>query len=73
VCKILRSCKTFCFHKLITKDHILFWYFFVFLVIEFQNFGKKHDHRFLSIKNAPMYEVYTNEEIEQFVDMFFFG
>jgi hypothetical protein len=73
MCKILRSCKTFCFLKLITKDHSFFLYvFFSFLVIEFQNCGNKHDHGSLSIKNALMYEVHTNEEIEQFVDMFLF-
>jgi len=46
--------------------------FLSFLVIEFQNCGNKHDHGSLLIKNALMYEVHTNEEIEQFVDMFLF-
>jgi hypothetical protein len=40
------------------------------LVIEFQNRGSKHDHELLWIKNAFMYGVHTNEEIERFVNMY---
>jgi hypothetical protein len=39
-------------------------------VIEFQNRGSKHDHGLLWIKNAPMYGMHTNEEIERFVNMY---
>jgi len=37
---------------------------------EFQNCGNEHDHGLLWIKNAPMYVVHTNEEIEKFVNMY---
>ncbi len=36
----------------------------IYIVIEFQNRGNKHDHGLLWMKNAPMYEVDTNEKIE---------
>jgi len=37
----------------------------IFLFIpKFQNHGNKHDHGLLWIKNAPMYEVHTNQEIK---------
>ncbi len=52
--------------NIIFKKHI----FEFFLVTKFQNHGSEHDHGFLWIKNAPMYGVHTNEEIEQFVNMY---
>ncbi len=62
---------SFYFYKLITKDNFFLGnYLFIYFVIEFQNPGNKHDHGFLLIKYAPMYGVYTNEEIEWFVDMY---
>ncbi len=62
--------RTFCFRKLITKFHILFQYFWFSFIIEFQNCGNEHDHGLLWIKNALMYGVHTNEEIEKFVNMY---
>jgi hypothetical protein len=44
--------------------------FLLFFVIKFQNCGSKHDHGLLWIKNALMYGVHTNEEIERFVNMY---
>jgi hypothetical protein len=44
----------------------------MFFVTEFQNHGNKHDHGLLWIKHAPMYGMHTNEEIEQFVDVYIF-
>jgi hypothetical protein len=41
-----------------------------FFITEFQNCENEHDHGLLWIKNAPMYGVHTNEEIEKFVDMY---
>jgi len=63
---------TFFFHKPITKDHSFFGYISDFFIIEFQNRGSKHDHGLLWIKNAPMYGMHTNEEIEKFVDLYIF-
>ncbi len=55
----------------LSQNIILNIYFFEFVfVTKFQNHGSEHDHGFLKIKNAPMYRVHTNEEIEQFVDMY---
>jgi hypothetical protein len=56
------------------SQKIYFWgYIFDFFsVTEFQNRGNKHDHGLLWIKNAPMYGMHTNEEIEKFVDMYIF-
>jgi hypothetical protein len=63
--------RTSCFHKLIAKYHYLFGYILdFFFIIEFQNHGNEHDHGFLWIKNAPMYGVHTNEEIEQFINTY---
>jgi hypothetical protein len=53
--------KTCCVRKLITKDH---YFLAIYIIIEFQNRGNKHDHGLLWMKNAPMYEVHTNEKIE---------
>jgi hypothetical protein len=39
---------------------------FIF-VIEFQNHGNEHDHGLLCIKDAPIYGINRNEEIEIFV------
>jgi hypothetical protein len=48
-----------------------FWgVYFRFFVIKFQNCGSKHDHVLLWIKNALMYGVHTNEEIERFVNIY---
>ncbi len=44
----------------------------IFFITNFQNRGSERDHGFLWIKNAPMYGVHTNEEIEKFVDMYIF-
>jgi hypothetical protein len=35
-----------------------------------QNHGNEHDHGFLWIKNASMYGVCANIELEKFVDMY---
>jgi uncharacterized protein YabN with tetrapyrrole methylase and pyrophosphatase domain len=54
-----------------TKDYYIFGHISNFyLVIKFQNCGSEHNHGLLWIKDAPMYGVHTNEEIEQFVDMY---
>jgi len=42
------------------KDH--------FFIIEFQGKGSQHDHAFLWIKDALVYERNVNVEIEDFVD-----
>jgi len=55
--------KTFCFCKLIAKDHFLGGFFF-FFITEFQDCGSEHDHGLLWIKNAPIYGMHTNEKIE---------
>jgi hypothetical protein len=52
--------------KAIFFKHIYFKKF----VIEFKNYENEYDHRLLWIKNVPMYGVHTNEEIEQFIDMY---
>ncbi len=46
--------------------------FFIFFITQFQNRGCEHDDGFLWIKNALMYGMHTNEEIEQIVDMYIF-
>jgi hypothetical protein len=54
-----------------TKKYYIFGHISNFhLVIKFKNCGNEHNHGLLSIKDAPMYGVYTNEEIEQFVNMY---
>ncbi len=45
-------------------------YIYFKIVIEFQNCESEHNHGLLWIKNAPMYGVHTNEEIEQFIEMY---
>jgi hypothetical protein len=55
------------------KNHYLFgdisnFYF----VTEFQNHGNEHDHGILWIKDALMYKVHTNEEIEWFLSMYIY-
>jgi hypothetical protein len=40
--------------------------------MKFQNCESKCDHGLLLIKNAPMYGMHTNEEIESFVNMYIF-
>jgi hypothetical protein len=48
-----------------TKDHYSFGHISNFyFVIELQNYGNEHNHGILWIKDAPMYGVHTNEEIE---------
>jgi hypothetical protein len=37
--------------------------------MEFQNCGSEHDHGALWIKNALMYGMHTNEEIERLINM----
>jgi hypothetical protein len=44
--------------------------FLFFFITKFQNCGSKHDHGLLWIKNAPMYGVHTNEEVEWFVNIY---
>ncbi len=44
--------------------------FLIFFITKFQNYGSEHDHGLLWIKNAPMYGMHTNEEIEWFVNMY---
>jgi hypothetical protein len=55
------------YHKRSLSFKVYFWFFFI---IKFQNHGSEHDHGLLWEKNAPMYGVHTNEEIEQFVNMY---
>ncbi len=51
--------------NLLQKIIIFFGMFLsFFFIIEFQNHGSEHDHGLLWIKNAPMYGMHTNEEIE---------
>jgi hypothetical protein len=51
-----------------TKNHYLFGHIFNFYFItKFQNHRNEHDHGLLSIKDAYMYGMHTNEEIEWFV------
>jgi hypothetical protein len=38
--------------------------FLIFYIIKFQNHGSEHDHGIVWIKNAPIYGVHTNEQIE---------
>jgi len=55
----------------LSQNFFLFFNFnFFFFIIEFQNCGNEHDHGLLWIKNALMYGVHTNEEIEKFVNMY---
>jgi len=62
--------KHFVFANLSQKI-IIFWvYIYIYFVIKFQNHGSLHDHGLLSIKNALVYGVHTNEKIEQFIDMY---
>jgi hypothetical protein len=63
--------KKSCFRKLIKKYHYFCGGFF-FFIIKFQNCGSEHDHGLLWIKNAPMYGVQINEEIEWFVNIYIF-
>jgi hypothetical protein len=39
-------------------------------VTKFQNHCNEHEHHLLWIKDAPMYGINTNEEIEKFVDKY---
>jgi hypothetical protein len=59
------------FRKLIMKDSTFFGevqdFFFV---TEFQNRGSEHDHGLIWIKNAPIYGINTNVEIEAFIDRY---
>jgi hypothetical protein len=56
-----------------TKDHYLFGHISnIYFFTEFQNCGSEHDHGFLWIKDAPMYGMHTNEEIERLVNMCIF-
>jgi hypothetical protein len=41
-----------------------------FFVIKFQNCGSEHDHGLLWIKDATIYGINTNKEIENFVDKY---
>ena len=63
--------RTSSFQKLLMKDSSLIEevldYFFN---TEFQNCGSEYDHGLIWIKNAPIYEVNTNEEIEAFIDKY---
>jgi hypothetical protein len=54
-----------------TKDYYIFGHISDFyLVIKFQNCRSEHNDGLLQIKNAPIYGVHKNEEIEQFVNMY---
>ncbi len=60
-----------CFHKLWQSIDTLFGqlqdYFFV---TKLQARGSEHDHGFLWIKDAPIYGINNNDEIESFVDKY---
>jgi len=58
------------FVNLLQKIIIFLGVFFIFFITEFKNCESEHDHGLLWIKNAPMYGVHTNEEIEQFIYMY---
>jgi len=45
-----------------TKNHYFFWHVSNFYDTKFQNHGSEHDHGLLSIKDAYMYGVHTNEK-----------
>jgi hypothetical protein len=48
-----------------TKDHSSFGHISnYYFVTEFQNHGNEHNHGLLWIKDALMYGMHTNEEIE---------
>jgi hypothetical protein len=59
------------FSHIIQQRPIYFWTsVWLFFVIEFHNCGSEHDHGLLWIKDAPIYGINTNEEIENFVDKY---
>ncbi len=53
-----------------TKTHLFLDKCVIFLVIKFQNSGSEPDHGLLWIKDAPIYGINTNEEIENFVNKY---
>jgi hypothetical protein len=63
--------KHFMFSHIIQQRPIYCWTsVWLFFVIKFQNCGSEHDHGLLWIKDAPIYGINTNEEIENFVDKY---
>jgi len=63
--------KHYMFSHIIQQRPIYFWTsVWLFFVIEFQNCGSEHDHGLLWIKDAPIYGINTNEEIENCVDKY---
>ncbi len=57
--------KTSFFCKIMTKDHYSFGHISNFyFVTKFQNHGNEHNQGLLWIKDALMYGMHTNEEIE---------
>ncbi len=62
--------KHYIFSHIIQQRPINFWTNVIFLVIGFQNCGSEHDHGLLWIKDAQMYGINTNEEIEKFISKY---
>jgi hypothetical protein len=42
----------------------------IFFIKDFQSTSLTHDHRLLWSKNVPRFGIFTNEEIEIFVDKY---
>ncbi len=62
----------FVFANLAQKIILFLGIYIYIFATKFQNHGNKYGHGLLWIKNAPMYGMHTNEEIEQFVNMYIF-
>jgi hypothetical protein len=43
----------------------------IFSIRKYQSKGLAHDHGLLWSKNAPRFETFTNEKIENFIDKYF--
>jgi hypothetical protein len=51
---------------ILTFGHLLIFFF----VTKFQSHESQHDHRLLSVANAPIYGLDSNNAIENFVDKY---